>query len=384
MGKILIEFENKTNTTEVNTAYLTTIFSMGNGVTVRVKSVKEITSDDLNWCDVYLSIRPISIYSLELARKVKGAGAFYMVLFDDDLMNTDANPSRRWRVKYARACLELADVVIGPNPVLVEEYAHFTKTKRCAVVNYTVMEGDILPIETSGKTVKIVYAAGRDHAHFFSKYIKPVMNFFLKNNYERVDITFIGVEPELEGIEHKECFHFVPNMPYEKYSQYMRENRFDLGLAPLSDKPFENRKYFMKFIEYTKYGIMGLYSNCMPYTLVVQDKVNGLLIDNDPVCWLNALQDCVNNVEIVKRYAENAQQQLKREFTVDSAVKVYQSLLPEIENYRKSPGKTVSLKKNRIKYACFDFRDICSRLMYHIRTDGVRKTVHYIAKHTRR
>lgn len=375
MGKVLIEFEKNDNTTEVDTAYFEAIFSQCKCIDFKIKRVKEISSHDLNWCDVYIAIRPLSIYSLETARKVKEAGAFYIAFFDDDLLNTDVNPAWKWKVKYAKACLECADIVIGANPVLVEEYAQFTKTKRYAILNSAVTEEDILPVEPAEDKVKIVYAAGRDHVHFFYKYIKPIINSFLQENHERVTINFVGVEPELTEIEHKECFHFVPLMPYEKYNQFMRENRFDIGLAPLTDMPFENRKYFNKFIEYSKIGTLGLYSNCLPYTLVVRDKENGLLVNNDTGNWLKALEECVNDIELVKRCAKNAQKLLRDKFTIEAAVGACQTLIPELETYRRLSGSAIQLKNLYVKHAIFDARDVYSKLIYHLHNDGLKKTL---------
>lgn len=375
MSKVLIEFEKNNSTTEVNTAYFAAIFSQCSGINFKIKRVKEISSDDLNWCDVYLAIRPLSIYSLEIARKIKEAGVFYIAFFDDDLLNTDANPARKWKVKYAKACLECADIVIGANPILVEEYAQISKTKRYAILNSAVEETDILPVEPVEDKVKIVYAAGRDHVHFFYEYIKPIINSFLQENHKKVTINFVGVEPELTGIEHKECFRFVPLMPYEKYNRFMRENRFDIGLAPLTDMPFENRKYFNKFMEYSKIGTLGLYSNCLPYTLVVRDKENGLLVNNDTDSWLKALQECVNDIELVKRCAGNAQKLLRDKFTIEVAVRACQTLLPEIETYRRPSGSVVQLKNSYGKHAIFDARDVYSKFIYHIHNDGLSKTL---------
>ena len=60
----------------------------------------------------------------------------------------------------------------------------------------------------------------------------------------------------------------------------MKESNFNIGFAPLDNTYFANRKYFNKYIEYTKFGILGMYSNTMPYTLIVKDKENGILVDN--------------------------------------------------------------------------------------------------------
>jgi len=382
LGKVLIEFEKINNTTEVNNAYFTAVLLQCKGIDFKIKKVKEITSDDLNWCDIYLAIRPLSIYSLEVAKKVKEVGAFYITFFDDDLLNKDANPSRNWKANYAKSCLKYADIVIGANPVLVEEYAQLTKTKRYAVLNSAVLEEDILPIDEVGSKIKMVYAAGRDHAHFFDEYIKPVINRFLQEYHEKVSITFVGVEPELTGIEHRECFHFIPQMPYDKYNQFMRENRFDIGIAPLSDSKFENRKYYNKFIEYTKIGTLGLYSNCLPYTLVVQDNVNGFLVNNDSDSWLIALQNCVRDIEYAKKCVENAQRLLRNEFTVSASVKVLQTLIPEIESYKKSNEQAFKIHKSLIGHVYFQVRDICNKLSYHLKKDGFSKTIGLIKKHS--
>lgn len=373
MGHVLIELEKSNSTTALAKANITTVFS-GCAVDAKYRFLHEMTIEDLNWCDSYLAVRPNSPMSLNLAKAIKESGRFYVTLFDDDLLNREG--ALTWRRNSTRRCIELSDLVVSPNPVLAEEYAQLTKTKRYVIFNTPVSEEEIIGTHAAGDKLRFVYAAGRDHAEFFEKLLKPVLNRFLETYANKVSFTYIGVEPDMTGIPFHEWFTFVPLMPLREYNEFMRKMQFDVGLAPLDDTSFSNRKYFNKYIEYTKVGIVGLYSSCLPFTLIVKDGENGFLIDNTQVAWLKALQQTVDERNSLEQCAVNAQSILRERFSVDSITDVIRTQIPEFESY--ATNSKVSWKNAPITAICFAFQDRAKKFTYQMRHSGIRGTVNLI------
>ena len=62
---------------------------------------------------------------------------------------------------------------------------------------------------------------------------------------DKISFTFVGVRPNMDDIE---C-EYVSGMPLMEYRKFMREQNFDIGLAPLYENDFSKCKYFNKFIE---------------------------------------------------------------------------------------------------------------------------------------
>jgi hypothetical protein len=371
MKKILIIYEQIDTTVNVNIAGLRDVLK---GEDVRYSLSKQVTSNDLQWCDICLAIRPNSIYTLAIAKSVIDSGRFFVSLFDDDLLNLPEGHSFQWRSKYAKSILELSQYVICCNPSLISTFKDVSSRPKYVLSNAHILEEDILPIQPVGTSVKVVYAAGKDHADLFNSYILPAID-SLYNLFEgKVEFWLIGVVPDISKIEYKECIKMIDTMPLEEYNQFMRENRFDIGVAPLHDNQFCNKKYFNKYIEYTKCGIDGLYSNCLPYTLVVKNKFNGVLVNNTKEDWYNALVYAIKNMEETKAMAKRAQEHIEKDFTLTAAKSNYYKEL-DCLSAEKKDYKEVVYKKSSYKSFVFEINVAWHRFLSHYKSEGLYKTI---------
>lgn len=375
MAKVLVELEKSNSTTELAILSLEKVFSKLN-IEFRFRFLNVIKEEDLNWCDSYLAVRPYSPMSLSIARAINKSNRFYTVLFDDDLVNR--KDASRWRISCAKKCIKYASVVISPNPILAQEYAQISAMKRYAILNTPIDESEIMPIHQIGDKIRFVYAAGRDHAEFFEKQIKPVLNVFLKEYAQKVHFTFIGVEPDLSDVEYKECFSFIPLMPLDSYNNFMKNNLFEVGLAPLDDTDFSNRKYFNKFIEYSKVGILGLYTNCLPFKLIVQNRVNGILVDNNKENWLRALKFVVENPSFIEKCVHNSQNELRERFQASMIASIIKAKLPEYEVSESFDRKKVSWHYTKINFIFFKIIDKWQKLNYYLLNKGMSNSINMI------
>ena len=98
----------------------------------------------------------------------------------------------------------------------------------------------------------------------------------------------------------------------------MKERNWDIGLAPLEESKFTSCKYFNKYIEYSSYGIAGVYSAVEPYTFGIKDGLNGILCDNTVESWVQALNLLIKDTELTKNISEFAQKELSDKFSVRS------------------------------------------------------------------
>lgn len=65
--------------------------------------------------------------------------------------------------------------------------------------------------------------------------------------------------------------------------------RYAVGLAPLLDGPFNRARAHVKLFDITRLGAAGVYSPQPAYIDSVRDGVTGLLCDNDPQAWADAI-----------------------------------------------------------------------------------------------
>jgi glycosyltransferase involved in cell wall biosynthesis len=65
--------------------------------------------------------------------------------------------------------------------------------------------------------------------------------------------------------------------------------QWDVGIAPLRDRPFNRTKSDIKFLDYAAAGIPGIFSRGPAYDGSVVHGRTGWLVDNDPAAWEEAL-----------------------------------------------------------------------------------------------
>ena len=166
------------------------------------------------------------------------------------------------------------------------------------------------------------------------------MNDIYHRYKEKVSLTLIG--PDIDTSLYKISVEKIPSMPINQYDEYMSNHHFDIGLAPLFDNELCRSKYFNKFFEYTKNNICGIYSDVMPYNLVVKNGVDGILVNNDPQEWYKAICYLIDNQNKQIQYIKNAQNKLINNFSLEAIAKRLNGDFPELFSY-KAPNTHVHI-----------------------------------------
>lgn len=369
--KVFIELERSNNTTEN--------FRFGFGRLLKIIGcehrfgyIKEIKEEDLNWCDVYIAVRPNTPMSLSIAQVIKDSGRPYIVFFDDDLLYRADSIKRR--NESSKACLKLSDCVFGANPALCEDYGRFSK--RYFSINTAVEESELSNPTPDSSQIQIVYAAGKDHASIYERIVKPAMRQLIEEYETGIHFTFVGVEPRVEDIGNTNCFSFIPLMPLSQYTEYMRSHHFDIGLAPLEDNRFSNMKYFNKYIEYSKSAIIGIYSNVKPYTYAVRDGENGYLVSNDDVSWYERLKYCLDNITESREIGKRAQEDLKDNYSLGAITLDLENNLSAVITDKSV--KEIRWSQHSLREKLFYFEDKMGKLLQHTRNRGIKETIRVI------
>ncbi|MGJ8522712.1 hypothetical protein R84981_001403 [Carnimonas sp. R-84981] len=78
-------------------------------------------------------------------------------------------------------------------------------------------------------------------------------------------------------------------LSWDDFLRYQRSHRIHIGLAPLLQTPFNAAKSWIKFMDTAAMGGVGVYSNRSPYSDLVSDGKDGLLVEDAPEAWFEAL-----------------------------------------------------------------------------------------------
>lgn len=302
---------------------------------------KSFKQKDLHWSDVIVFVRSQNPLELSIIKWAKRNGRFCIVYWDDDL----TNPPKGYvlpKIRYQSmiSVLNTVDLVLSPNPNLAKKLAKYNKNNRYAQFDTIVEPQSILiPSKKEKEKLKILYAASASRTSDFDELVKPVIVKLYRYYGDVFSLTFIGAKPNFANYKETIDLRYIDIMPLTEYRKHMSDVHYDIGLAPLIETEFSKYKYYNKFIEYSTNGIPGVYSNCEPYNLIVENYHNGLLCNNTIDGWYNALKQMIESSELRNRCTDNAITTLKEKF---SSAGVYTSInlqIPEITSYRSIKGK---------------------------------------------
>ncbi|EGX6952698.1 glycosyltransferase family 1 protein [Aeromonas hydrophila] len=226
---------------------------------------------------------------------------------DDDLFDPNVLKAlpKEYRTKIIRRSsaqhrwiTENCDDIWVSTPFLAKKYAH---------LNPDIISARPSPLLLGAhQPVKIAYHGSSSHRE--EKY-------WLRQIVEGVLETCPSASFEIFG-EHEiyKLYRDLPRvsvlhpMTWQNYLDYTKTHRLDIGLAPLLDSDFNLARGPVKFYDFVRMGAVGVYSNCAPYSDIIEQNVNGVLLENDPQKWIKTLALLVNIEQKRRKLARNAKE----------------------------------------------------------------------------
>lgn len=346
MSRLLMTYDKMMPTVELTESFFGMLCD-DYDCNLRAKCASDVRPEDIFAADVYISLRAETPLSLRLMKMARRAGSFCVYFLDDNLMEPPASRvSSGGRSRRCREMARMADVILSPSTTLCKRVAELAGQQRFARIDTVVEEADIAIQKrpTVDDAVNVVYAAGKDHAGCFEKFVLESLIDVCRRSDKRVCVTFVSVAPRVGALSEVADVRFVGSItPMSKYREFMRESRFDVGVAPLEEDEFSKYKYFNKYIEYSIMGIAGVYTDRAPYTEVVESGRNGLLVKNDRDSWRVALDAAINQEGLACRLAANAADDLRTRFTRRAIMGGLTSSVPELVTSKRSSNGGIGL-----------------------------------------
>lgn len=95
---------------------------------------------------------------------------------------------------------------------------------------------------------------------------------------------------------------------WEDYRRYCAGHTFHVGLAPLLPHAFNAARSHTRFYDLVRCGAAGIFSNVEPYASFVRHETDGLLVDNDPNAWTDAILRLAEDSALRERIVTSARQ----------------------------------------------------------------------------
>jgi glycosyltransferase involved in cell wall biosynthesis len=161
-----------------------------------------------------------------------------------------------------------------------------------------------------------------------------LMKYVKKNN--NCDILIFGTEipNQLKELKGTDRLKYIQYTNYHNYAKKIAEIRPDILLAPLDDCESSKSKCPNKFLEITGAGAVGIYSNLTPYSDIVINDENGILISSvsqeDPEEWFQSIEQLANDDEKRKCIYNNAYNLVKQKYETTSCYNKFSDVLVSV------------------------------------------------------
>ena len=120
---------------------------------------------------------------------------------------------------------------------------------------------------------------------------------------------------------------------YASYGKALSSSGIDIALVPLQDNRFNRCKSNIKWLEYSACGIAGVYADLPPYNTSIRHGVSGVLVDDDPDKWFQAICLLIDHPELRRRIANQAKTEVLSHHSLKSGSQVlytlYESMVGE-------------------------------------------------------
>ena len=273
---------------------------------IRLKIVLESAAKkkQIEWADLVLFCRntePRFRRNLELILQL---GIPYIYDLDDNFFelpeNTELGAYHRHpdRIAQLREYLECADLVRVYSQPMLECIRPINEN-----VIQTFGPIDFRRIDaTRRKTddrIRLVFSTSSYQNDLLS-IVLPAVDRILKKYSGKVEAHFWGVKPKaLSGQAHVHFHKYI--MDYDGFLRSFSRAQYDIGLSPMLDDPFHRSKTNNKFREYGACGIAGIYSDGVVYSTCVQNGETGLLVQNHPDHWFDAIERLIENPDLLEK-----------------------------------------------------------------------------------
>lgn len=252
----------------------------------------------------------------EIRSKLKDSKIIYDI--DDDLITHFEDDKNK--VETIKYFLKNSNKVTVSTENLYLEYKKYNSCiyKVNNLLNSNIWDSSIFPLKEY-KTVNILYMGSKSHYEDFLLVENDLIK--LKKHYrDKINIDIIGVMDK-KMYTNKEYFNYItpPEFARNQYDEFVKwitkENRWHIGIAPLENTSFNSKKSYIKYLDYSALGLLTVASNIVPYTDIIKDGINGVLVD-EKESWFEKINELIVNINQIKKVATLAHKEFNEQHII--------------------------------------------------------------------
>jgi glycosyltransferase involved in cell wall biosynthesis len=297
---------------------------------------EQANEQDLAWAQVVVISRLHDEKALGLLRTARADfGLPVVYAWDDDFFNIPmslgdlARYHRSERnVRSLEALLSEADLVKASSSRVAEQSRRYSENVVQLPYGFDFEQLDAPPATpTDGDPITIGFFGTVGH----SASVDAVVGALQQVAAVCPDVRFEFFGPRSPLLESLPRTTFIPFEPSAEASLRLLAARgWSIGLGPLEVNDFNRAKLPTKYRDYSACHIAGVYTRIDPYESVVDEGRTGLLVDNDPDAWAEALIRLVSDSSLRHEIASRAHAHVRGELSVDQTTEHWRQLLRQL------------------------------------------------------
>ena len=233
----------------------------------------------------------------------------YIVDYDDAIFhNYDLHPNKiiRFLLKNKiKNVMKYSNHVLAGNEYLATK-AKLSGAKKISIFP-TVIDLKLYETKNEIKNSKISIGwIGSPTTYKYLENILPTIR-IVAQKYD-FDMQIVGAkkEPSIEG--------FIIYIPWTESTEVALISRFDIGIMPLENTPWELGKCSYKIIQYMGCGIPVVASSVGMNNEVIQNGENGLLVNTEKE-WIDILSQLIEDKNLRLRLGENGKKKVENNYS---------------------------------------------------------------------
>lgn len=300
----------------------------------------EDMAEDVDIMVIQRSDNPQTIALALAIRDVYNIPIVYEI--DDNIFDVSENsPSYQYwfpgspLFEVAELFLKNVDAITTTTPALAEVFRQYND-------NVYVLPNSQDPDDWAGqatqpKSDQVVIGWAGGHSHYDDlKAIAPAIKKILKK-HNNVIFRVIGTLPDflenVKGVEFR-----TDAVHASRWPSKLAELNFDIGLAPVVNRPFNRGKSNIKWQEYSMLEIPTIASSIGTYD-AIEHMRTGILTNNDPKEWLKAIDLLVTNPYLRKSLGQEAKRSVMDQFNITENIHLWDAAYREIIERKKKNTK---------------------------------------------
>jgi len=207
---------------------------------------------------------------------------------DDDLFDIRALlglPFRyQWKIvtqalRHRSKLMRMCDEFWVTTPHLAEKYAQLNPILLNPAPSQKTM--------TAKEGIHVCYHGTASHQREIEWLVAVIKEVQSRSNLIHFELFGTpDIKMMVDGLSRVSVLH---PMTWPNYLAFTSAHKIDIALAPLLPGTFNAARGTTKFYDYARMGAVGLYSHVSPYREFIRDGVDGLLLENDPAVWVDAI-----------------------------------------------------------------------------------------------